>query len=137
MLKPSPPKVSGLPIVGSAFHVLGRDPRAFLLSLYDKLGPIFRLKAMHINYVIMAGPSANEFVNAEGREYFQSKTFWKGMMHELEADNFLIGLDGEDHMMLRKMFRKKFAKTAIDPHIAPINELCINMFSRYNRRGRI
>ncbi len=129
MSAPSQPKVAGLPIVGSAFQALGRDPREFLLGQYDKLGPIFRLKAMHINYVIMAGPSANEFVNAEGREYFQSKTFWKGMMHELEADNFLIGLDGEDHMMLRKMFRKKFAKTAIDPHVETINNLCIDMFN--------
>ena len=123
-----PPKVSGLPIIGSAFHVMGGDPREFLLSQYKKFGPIFRLKAFHIDYVVMAGPSANQFVNAEGRNFFQSKTFWRGMMHELEADHFLIGIDGEDHVMLRKMFRKNFAKTAIDPHIETIHALCLKMF---------
>jgi len=123
-----PPTVSGLPFIGSAIQALGRDPREFLLSQYDKLGPIFRLKAMHINYVVMAGQSANEFTNAEGRDFFQSKSFWQGMMHELEADHFLIGLDGEDHVMLRKMFRKNFSKTAIDPHAATIHDLCVKMF---------
>jgi cytochrome P450 len=123
-----PPTVPGWPIVGSAFQALGRDPRDFLLDQYHRLGPVFRLQAMHIDYVIMAGPEANQFANGEGRDYFQSRTFWKGMMRELEADNFLIGLDGEDHSMLRKMFRKNFSRTAIDPHREAISGLCVAMF---------
>ena len=128
----SPPKVPGLPFIGSALKVIGRDPRPFLIHQYKTLGPIFRLKAMHLNYVVMAGPTANEFVNKEGRECFRSKTFWQGMMRELEADNFLIGLDGEEHTLLRKLFRKNFSRTAIDPHRETIHALCLEMLKDIN-----
>lgn len=105
------------------------DPRTFLMQQMRTLGPIFRLKALHINYVVMAGPSANQFINVEGRDYFESNTFWSGMMHELEADNFLIGLDGEPHNLLRKMFKSEFSKGAIEPHRQMLTDLCIDMFA--------
>lgn len=125
---PHPPLVKGHPIIGCALRSLG-DPRGFLISQYEQLGPIYRMKALHIDYVVMAGPSANQFANIEGRDCFQSRTFWKGMMRELEANNFLIGLDGEDHAALRKTFKTDFSKAAVDPHIDTIHDLCIDMFA--------
>ena len=124
---PLPPVVPGLPIIGCALQTAG-DPRDFLMAQFRKFGPVFRIKALHIDYVVMAGPSANQFCNAEGRDFFQSNTFWKGMMHELEADNFLIGLDGEDHTALRKIFKNDFSKAALEPHVETISKLCLEMF---------
>ncbi|MEM7106172.1 MAG: cytochrome P450 [Bacteroidota bacterium] len=126
----SPPIVPGLPLVGSAFRIFGADPRDFLMSQYRRLGPVFRLKAFHIDYLIMAGPAANRFVNAQGRHFFQSGRFWKGMLKEIEAENFLIGLDGEDHRKLRKKFNFNFSKLAVEPHIEEINELCVETFRK-------
>ncbi|CAA0107155.1 Putative cytochrome P450 120 [BD1-7 clade bacterium] len=126
---PEPPTVPGLPIIGSALHAMGRDPRDFLMAQYDALGPVFRLKAMHIDYVVMAGPDANQFANVEGRGCFESNTFWRGMMHELEADNFLIGLDGDDHTYLRKLFKADFSKAAMEPHADRIYQLCVDIFA--------
>ena len=127
-----PPQIPGLPIIGCALQTVLSDPRDFLLSQVIKLGPIFQLKAFHIHYVVMAGPAANQFVNIEGRELFESNTFWSGMMHELEADNFLIGLDGEDHRLLRKLFKRDFSKAAIEPHCELIHDLCVDMFADLN-----
>jgi cytochrome P450 len=125
---PAPPVVPGLPIIGCAHKTLG-DPRDFLMQQFAELGPVFRLKALHINYVVMAGQSANQFANSEGRDCFESNTFWKGMMHELQADNFLIGLDGEDHSSLRKLFKSDFSKAALVPHCEQIYQLCIKRFA--------
>ena len=124
-----PPAVSALPIIGSFLNLPGKNPKDFLLAQHQLHGPIFRIRAFHLNYVIMAGPSANKFISGEGRDYFQSKSYWQGMMHELDAENFLIGLDGKDHLMLRKMFKGNFDKTQIDPHRETIDNLCIDIFS--------
>ena len=123
-----PPQVAGLPFIGCALDTLG-DPRSFLFRQIDRHGPVFRLKALHIDYVIMAGTSANQFVNAEGRDCFESNTFWKDMLHELEADNFLIGLDGKDHTALRKMFKNEFSRAALEPHCETLAALCVDMFA--------
>ena len=125
---PRPPLAPGYPLIGSALHTR-HDPREFLMQQYKTLGPIFRLNALHIRYIIMAGPAANQFSNIEGRDFFESHTFWKGMMHELEADNFLIGLDGENHTMLRKLFKNEFSKSGVDLHRDMIRQLCVDMFA--------
>lgn len=123
------PKVPGIPIFGSALKVFRKNPRDFLIEQHKSLGPIFRLKAMHINYVIIAGPSANKFTNGEGKRLLGSKKFWKNMLHELEADNFLIGMDGEEHILLRKMFKHSFSRSNADSKVKTIDELCQKMFS--------
>ena len=61
----TPPVVPGLPIIGCALQTVFSDPREFLLKQMRDLGPVFHLKAFHINYVVMAGPDANQFVNVE------------------------------------------------------------------------
>ena len=126
---PLPPKVPGLPLIGCALQALRGDPRAFLLQQLRQLGPIFRMQAMHIDYLVMGGPEANQFVNLEGRECFESHSYWRGFMHELAADNFLIGLDGPDHLMLRKMFKSDFSKAAVDPHVEQLAALCQARFA--------
>ncbi len=122
------PNISAIPILGTALKMIGQNPRDFLLKQYDKLGPIFRLKVMHLNYIILAGEKANQFAGGEGVHYLKSKAFWEDMLHELEADNFLIGLDGPEHLMLRKMFRTNFSKTNANDHLQTINHLCIAVF---------
>lgn len=122
------PSASNIPIIGSTLKIIGKDPRDFLLKQHYKLGPIFRLKVMHLNYIVIAGEKANQFAGKEGINVLESKTFWKNMLHELEADNFLIGLDGPEHLMLRKIFRKNFLKTNVDSHLQTINHLCIKIF---------
>lgn len=124
----APPVTEGLPIVGCMFETMG-DSRGYLIRQFRKLGPIFRIKSMHVNYVVLAGPSANQFANTEGRDFFTSKNFWRGMLTELDAPNFLIGLDGEDHLQLRKMFKAEFSKGALAPHVETIHQLCVDLFA--------
>ncbi|MCH2045263.1 MAG: cytochrome P450 [Saprospiraceae bacterium] len=122
------PKVSSIPVIGSTLKMIGKNPRDFLLKQYHRLGPIFRLNVMHLNYIVIAGEKANQFASGEGVHLLKSNAFWKGMLHELEADNFLIGLDGPEHVMLRKIFRHNFSKNNVDAHLQAINDLCIQTF---------
>ncbi len=85
----------------------------------------------------MAGPEANAFANREGREILKSKPFWKGMLKELEAENFLIGMDGLDHQQLRKMFAKSFSRNIANPKKEQIQQLCIEMFADVKRGQEI
>jgi len=123
-----PPLVAGLPLIGSAFTIFRGNAKDFLVSQYKNYGPVFRIRALHLNYVVIGGPSANKFINGEGREYFESRKYWQGFMNELETDNFLIGLDGEDHLSLRKMFKQSFDRSAVEPQVDTINKLCIEIF---------
>ena len=77
-----PPLVAGLPLIGSAFTIFGGNAKDFLVSQYKNYGPVFRIRALHLDYVVMAGPSANKFINGEGRDSFQSKSYWQGMMQQ-------------------------------------------------------
>ncbi len=123
------PKVSNIPLIGSALKMLGKNPRNFLIEQHQRSGPVFRLSLLHLNYVVMAGAEANKFAGDAGTELLQSRNFWKNMLHELEADNFLIGMDGPEHLYLRKMFRTDFSKVRAENEREKLNQLCTDIFS--------
>jgi hypothetical protein len=58
---PLPPIVSGAPILGSARDML-KDPLMFMVRAHEQYGPIFRVRALHLEYTILAGLEANQFL---------------------------------------------------------------------------
>lgn len=51
-----PPIVRGLPLVTA--RSVWRDPRTFFLRQYRRLGPVFRIRTLGRNFVVMAGRDA-------------------------------------------------------------------------------
>lgn len=116
---PPPPRVRGLPLVGSAIDLF-RDPIGFLLLQYRHLGPIFRLEAAHLDYVVMVGPEANEFAHGPGSHCLSAKEFWRPLLNEIGAPNSIVGLEGDDHATLRRLLAPGMSKKFAEDHIGEL-----------------
>jgi cytochrome P450 len=115
----SPPLDPGLPVLGSAL-ALFRDPVSFLLAAHRRHGPIFRVRALHHDYVVLAGPAANEFVHDTGKDHFSSRKFWGPFLAEIEAPNSIVGLEGEDHAAVRRLLAPQMSKGAAEGRLSDL-----------------
>ncbi len=107
------PRASGgLPVAGHAFHLSG-DLRAFLTKQYLKLGPVFEVNAFGRKIVVMAGREANQFMIREGKAHLRNRELVEGMGQDLGASNILLGMDGPEHLRLRKTQRHGYSREII------------------------
>ncbi len=113
---PPPPEARGLPVLGSALDFLNR-PMELFLENYRSLGPIFRIRALNQNYVVLAGLEANLFLAQAGEEYLTSEPLFGDFAREMGAENFTVALDGDPHRHLRRIQRYGYSKQAMAPHL--------------------
>jgi cytochrome P450 len=116
---PRPPLATGMPVFGNVLD-LARDTRAFLTEKYLELGPIFRVRALNQEFIVLAGTEANLFMTREGTNYFRSREFWEGMDDELGAARSMISMDGPDHTRFRKVQQKGYGRTVIWQHLPEV-----------------
>ncbi len=58
---PSPPLASGLPVLGNT-PAIQQDLVRFLVEQYKRLGPVFRIRALNQEFVVMAGPDRCQYL---------------------------------------------------------------------------
>ena len=104
-----PQASGGLPVVGHTFKLAG-DLRAFLTEQYQKLGPVFEVRAVGQRYVVLAGQEANVFMQKEGATHLRMWEHWSGFRSELGTPNVIVGLDGADHRRLRKTLQGGYSR---------------------------
>lgn len=109
------PIASGLPLIGSAFALL-RDPLAYLLDQHAKHGAVFRVRAPGRRFFVLAGREANRFASREGRDAFLAGPFWHRLFARRACPHLIIGVDGEDHAILRKLHGKDLPRSLVDEH---------------------
>ncbi len=117
----APPRVPGLPILGNTLAIL-RDPTAFLVDAYERLGPAFRVSAFGQPYTVMAGREALEFLRTVGEQHFSRATFYQRFAHELGAREFILGVQGDRHRQLRKTMQLGFSRQVAGPYVASMIE---------------
>ena len=105
---PPPPLVSGLPILGNTLD-MANDIIGFCVTQYKRVGPIFRLRALNQEMVVLAGPEANIFITQEGADKFRSYESWAPLGMELGTDTYLQSVDGELHTQLRKVMKRGYS----------------------------
>ena len=110
------PEVPGLPVIGSGIGV-ARDLGGFLVRQYRRLGPVFGLRLPGRRYVVMAGVDANRLMLRRGRELFHSAYGWHGFAAGFGASRAMIGMDGHEHVRLRRAHRNGYARTALTGRI--------------------
>jgi len=110
---------------------MAADPLAFLVDWHRRLGPIFRVRAGHLKLVVLAGEEANGFVHGEGADLFSNRETWAPTLAEFGAPNNFVGLDGEPHRRLRKLFAGQFSKRAAESRLEPLIDLTIRAFSEF------
>ncbi|KTT63900.1 hypothetical protein NS383_17660 [Pseudomonas oryzihabitans] len=108
--------------MGSAWALL-RNPLEFLRSTHARHGDIYRIKAAHMEFVVMAGMEANRFVADKGKDCFVSSGFWEGTLREMQCPHSFIGVDGDPHRFQRNLMKPMFSKTAFNERIPMLAEI--------------
>lgn len=112
----APPSAPSLPLVGDAFAMAG-DVGAFFTRQYLQLGPVFRVRALHRRFTVLAGPEANLFVTREGSRHLRSREFWMDFDKELGAARSMVSMDGAEHARMRKAQQPGYSRSFIHEHL--------------------
>ena len=112
----APPSAPSLPLVGDAFAMAG-DVGAFFTRQYLRLGPVFRVRALHRRFTVLAGPEANLFVTREGSRHLRSREFWMDFDKELGAARSMLSMDGAEHARMRKAQKPGYSRSFIHEHL--------------------
>jgi cytochrome P450/CRP-like cAMP-binding protein len=101
-----------------------RDMPRFLLSQYQALGPIFRVRALHHRFTVLAGPEANLFMTRGGAKSLTSSRAFGRMAEELRSPNLLVALDGPRHTTMRRMLRPAYSREAAERNLPSLFAAC-------------
>jgi cytochrome P450 len=133
---PLSPVISGLPLLGNIREML-KDPLMLMLRGYQEYGPIFRVRALNLEFTILAGPEANQFVAHQGKDYLTVRDVYLSQSIGMQTDHFLLNHDGEKHRELRKVLRRGYSKTAIAPSVPTLIQLTQEMVQSWKKNERI
>ncbi|MEP7285502.1 MAG: cytochrome P450 [Chloroflexota bacterium] len=103
-----PPLAIGLPILGNTID-MAKDIIGLCVQQYKLHGPIFRIRALNQEMVVLAGPEANIFITQQGVDKFRSYEAWTAFGQELGADLYIQNADGEMHTQLRKIMKRAYS----------------------------
>jgi len=78
-----------------------------LVEEYHRSGPVFRIKAFGMNFIILAGAEVNKFMQKQGTEYFNTAEVWEALKEELGADKLILSSDGEEHFEMRRIMKRE------------------------------
>lgn len=110
---------------------MAKDLIAFIVEQYRLRGPIFRIRALSQEFVVMAGPEANTFVTQKGGELFSSYETWNPYGREFGAEHSVQDIDGEPHMRMRKLLKRSYSHGMLLSDIPMLVEIAQNVLSRY------
>lgn len=110
------PFVPGLPLLGNALN-LRYDPLAYFTRLYHEYGAIFRLNILNREITVLAGIEANQLLAQDSTVLFGSDELFGGFAKELEAELFLVAMDGKPHLHQRKQMKQGYSRSQAVPHI--------------------
>lgn len=116
------PVVKGWPLLGSALALI-RNPLGFLQTTRSTYGDVYRVKAAHMNFVVLAGMEANRFVADKGKDCFVSSGFWEATLQEMQCPHSFIGVDGDAHRFQRNLMKPLFSKSAFNERIPMLAQI--------------
>jgi cytochrome P450 len=127
---PLPPLIPGLPVLGNA-TALSKDLVAFAVEQYKRVGPIFRVRALNREFVVLAGPEANVFITQEGADKITSRQVWQPYGQEFGVTDYLQDIDGEPHLRLRKLFKKAYSASTLMADIPMLVDIVQKTLDRF------
>ncbi len=129
--QPSLPRLArGWPLLGNAL-AMRQDLVTFLVEQYKQLGPIFRVRALNQEFVVLAGPEANTFVTQQGADVFRSHELWHEFGCEFGAPHHLSAIDGEPHARLRKLFKPAYSVSRLLSDISLLVDIEQNVLNNF------
>ncbi len=103
---PLPPKVPGLPFLGNALQ-LRSDPANAIAKMYQKYGPIFRIRILNRPITVLAGMEANKFTTQNDEQVFTNELQFGFLLDEVGPA--LTALPPGEHKPTRKILRSNYS----------------------------
>jgi cytochrome P450 len=114
-----PPGDTGLSVTRTRGMV--RNPLGLLLDAYERRGPVFSLRILHVNNVFVLGPEANHFVLVSGADHFTWRDGAFGDLIPLLGDG-LLTTDGDYHKRSRRIMLPAFHHERITGYRATMEQ---------------
>ena len=105
-----------LPVLGHAHRMLGAVT-AFLTRTFRRIGPIFRLKLMNREVVVLTGPEANLFVLRQGHHVFRATEYHAALVRAFGSRRNLFSMDGGYHLKWRKQMAPPYSRSFFCNHL--------------------
>ena len=128
------PEAPGLPLIGNGLAMF-RDLNGFLLRQHRNLGPVFRIRAPGRNMVVLAGPKANLFMKKADR-FLRAEETWRGYVSEIGCGRIVTGMDGPEHLRMRREAGYGFSLKSIEGRIGEAVRILREEFDR-SRAGAV
>ncbi|MGB3099197.1 MAG: cytochrome P450 [Solirubrobacterales bacterium] len=115
---------------------LARDPLSVLMPLYERFGPIFSIRALHVVETFMIGPEANRLITVTDRENFGWRDGEMGELIPLLGDG-LLTTDGAYHDRAREILMPAFGAERIAAAVESIENETRRSISGWRRGGLV
>ena len=116
------PQVKGAPLIGSA-RAAAKDVRGFLTEQYLKRGPVFEIQLLRRKTLVLAGAEANKFAHRKGHLHFTTRLAYRGFADGLGASRVLMGMEGKDHVAMRKALAPPLSRGRYHQFLALASEV--------------
>lgn len=131
------PTVKGHPLVGNLFQLTSSERIKFLCQSYIELGAVYRLKVLHRDLIVLAGPEANKLMMKHGATYFRSREFWQPTLDVFGASDSLIAADGAVHAYFRKTQQRGYAASSLNRYFRETLELSCKEVTTSMQQGYV
>ena len=118
------PVSKGMPLVGHMYWFTN-DTLKWLEDQYKQFGPVFKLKAMNREVVMLLGPDANRLLLQNEDKVFSNFLAYGPTIKNLLDDN-VLSLDFAHHKHTRKTLQAAFKQPAVEGHIELMNPMIQN-----------
>ena len=105
-----------LPVLGHAHRMLGAVT-AFFARTFLSVGPVFRLKLMNREVVVLTGPEANSFVQRQGHHVFRATEHHAALVRAFGSRRNLFSMDGGYHFKWRKQMAPPYSRSFFCNHL--------------------
>lgn len=113
------PKDKGLPILGYVSEFM-RDPQAMAEMLEQRHGSLIDTRMMGIDFVMMLGPEANQFVLQDREGNFSSHGGWDYYIGKV-FPGAIMSMDDPAHRFQRRIMQQAFKKPALKAYLEAMN----------------
>lgn len=131
-----PPLVKGIPLVGNLPALLD-NPHAFVKRAYQQYGEVFRFRALHREYVVLAGPDANRLISGEHKDLFCVDGFWGKATAYMQCPHMLVGVDGDIHRHQRNLMLPLLSQNAFRDRVDSLAEPVTSLIRKNGQRESV
>lgn len=129
------PGEEGFPLVGHTLTQL-RDPEGFTQRMYERYGPIYRLRMFGCTQLSLLGPEANALVLMNRDQVFSSDLGWSPTLNLLFPHGLMM-LDFEVHRVHRRLMNHAFKPEVMRTYVDGLNDGIAARIKQWSQAGPI